>query len=120
MRIKVARRFKKQNFWQNTGCVSFSSIHSFKGLESPAVVLIVGNGDLATTDDADKMIKLIRASAELTYVGISRTRNYLFVVNIGDSQYDALFKSAEVNKLLDHVAIAIPGADESSLIGSII
>lgn len=120
MRLKVARRFKKQNFWQNTGCVSFSSIHSFKGLESPAVVLIVGNGDLATTDDADKMIKLIRASAELTYVGISRTRNYLFVVNIGDSQYDALFKSAEVNKLLDHMAIAIPGADESSLIGSII
>lgn len=73
MELKNVRRYKKQNFWQNKGAVSFSSIHSFKGLESPAVVLLVGNEDASRAPD-----RLISTQQELMYVGLTRARNYLF------------------------------------------
>lgn len=110
MRLKEIRKFKKQNFWQNTGCVSFSSIHSFKGLESPATILIVGNGEISDDGGFVKSkIKLVETMLELVYVGVTRTRNYLFFVNLGDMRYDAFFKSKNVAKLLSPVRVSMSG-----------
>lgn len=105
--LKACRKFKKQNFRQNTGCVSFSSIHSFKGLESPATLLIIGDGELEEENGTN--IKLMKALPELVYVGLTRARNNLFVVNFGDHQYDEFFRSESVRRLGDGVTMAISG-----------
>lgn len=111
LRIKDARKFMKQNFWQNTGSVSFSSIHSFKGLESPATMLILGDGELVAGEgEAESSIKLFPSPQELIYVGLTRTRNYLFVVNVGDVRYDAFFRSDAVRKYSATVVTAFPGS----------
>ena len=101
--VKKIRRFKKVNFWQNTGGVSFSSIHSFKGLESPAIVLIVGAGMKTDTGDQD-VVNIARANQELLYVGITRSRNYLYVINYGDMSYDSFFNSSPVKELCSRLA----------------
>ena len=49
--------------------VVVETVHRFKGLESPVVVLILGNLDLDVT-----------ANRALTYVGMSRARSGLYVV----------------------------------------
>ena len=119
IKIKEARRFKKQNFWQNTGRVSFSSIHSFKGLESTAVILIVGDGVVDNGDNSTP-INLVESQFELTYVGVTRARNYLFVINIGDEKYDKFFNSDEVKKLLDGVSVTVEGeASGASIIDTV-
>ena len=110
VKLKETRKFKKQNFWQNTGCVSFSSIHSFKGLETPATVLIVGDGEVASDDGFLKStIKLVKTKTELAYVGVTRTRNYLFVINLGDDNFDDFFKTKAARRLLSPVVMAVEG-----------
>ena len=101
--VKKVRRFKKVNFWQNTGAVSFSSIHSFKGLESPAIILIVGSGVKDSKGDQDA-VKIAHANQELVYVGITRSRNYLYVINYGDESYNEFFNSNPVKELLRRLA----------------
>ena len=101
--VKKIRRYKKLNFWQNTGAVSFSSIHSFKGLESPAIVLIVGSGINDSIVGQDT-VKITRANQELVYVGITRSHNYLYVINYGDESYDEFFNSAPVKEILNRIA----------------
>ena len=109
-RIKETRKYKKQNFWQNTGCVSFSTIHSYKGLETPAAVLLIGDGEVEKDDGnggvAESHIKLIKTILELAYVAITRTRNYLFVINMGDARIDAFFNSDGVKKFLSPIAVS--------------
>ena len=95
--IEKVRRFKKVSFRQNRGSVSFSSILSFKGLESPAVFLIVGTDNSKTEDGTP----ILFAEEELMYVGITRARNKLFVLNFGDAQYETFFTLPEVRKLND-------------------
>ncbi len=101
--IEKVRRFKKVHFRQNRGLVSFSSILSFKGLESPAVFLIVGTDDSKTEDGTP----ILLAEEELMYVGITRARNKLFVLNFGDSRYETFFNSPEVRRLKDEFQATI-------------
>lgn len=99
--LKKLRRFKKVHFWQNTGAVSFSSIHSFKGLETPALLLIIGNNTQLNEkeDDESSLVKFAMPCQELVYVGITRTRNFLFVINFNDKEIDGFFKEEQLNKL---------------------
>ena len=90
--VKTIRRFRKVNFWQNRGGVSFSSIHSFKGLESPAIILIIGVNDFHETSNCNEAM-LSTSSRELVYVGITRARNFLYVINVGDQNYNSFFNS---------------------------
>ena len=69
------RANKKYGFNLNSGVTKLSTIHSFKGYESPTVFLIV--------DDRD--------SAELIYVGVTRAKINLVVLVQKGSKYERFF-----------------------------
>ena len=130
LRVETARRFKKQNFWQNTGKISFSTVHSFKGLESPAVILIVGgaqkmpkssNGGMtnvplsAINVGKGSTVMLTPSEKELFYVGITRARNCLCVVNYGDERYDEFFNTDKAKEFLATVCTDLMGNNRNSV-----
>ncbi|MBA6413403.1 AAA family ATPase [Parahaliea sp. F7430] len=82
------RSNKKYGFNLNSGVLKISTIHSFKGYESPTVFLIVNELD----------------SAELVYVGLTRAKFNLVVFLEKNSKYSDFFKgSLEVIELSDAI-----------------
>lgn len=76
-KIEKLRKIKKDHFHINSGLVKFSTIHSFKGLELKNVFIIVHQDDIP----------------EIIYTGITRSIENLFIISIGNTQYDEFFKS---------------------------
>ncbi|WP_342804463.1 UvrD-helicase domain-containing protein [Alteromonas sp. M12] len=76
--IEKIRSNKKYGFNLNSGVLKISTIHSFKGYESPTVFLIVNELD----------------NAELVYVGLTRAKFNLVVFVIKNSKYSNFFESA--------------------------
>lgn len=87
--IKNVRDNKKNHFWFNSGTLKFSTIHSFKGWEANTLILIIE----PKFDHADSQV----AFDELIYVGLTRSRSNLVVLNYGNLDYhnklEALFAS---------------------------
>jgi hypothetical protein len=84
--IEKIRSNKKYGFNLNSGVLKISTIHSFKGYESPTIFLIVNEQD----------------SAELVYVGLTRAKFNLVVFVTNNSKYVEFLKSRlEVVELLD-------------------
>lgn len=65
-------RNKKLHFEMNRGTIKFSTIHSFKGLECSCVFLIINESS---------------SNDELLYTGLTRCRNNLVIVNLGNHEY---------------------------------
>lgn len=81
--LEIVRRNKKFNFWMNSGTTKLSTIHSFKGWEIATLFLIVeneSNEEYEFTTD------------ELIYTAITRCRQNLIIINIGNKRYDEFFK----------------------------
>ena len=76
--IEKIRSNKKYGFNLNSGVLKISTIHSFKGYESPTVFLIVNELD----------------NAELVYVGLTRAKFNLVVFVTKNCKYSNFFKSA--------------------------
>lgn len=74
--IEKIRKIKKFGFNQNSGVLKVSTIHSYKGYESPTVFLIINEED----------------SPELVYVGITRARFNLVIFFQENSKYTEFFK----------------------------
>lgn len=84
--IEKIRSNKKYGFNLNSGVLKISTIHSFKGYESPTVFLIVNDID----------------NAELVYVGLTRATFNLVVFVNKNSKYSNFFEnSLEVIQLSD-------------------
>lgn len=64
----------KMRFYRNGGSIKFSTIHSFKGWETPYVILILF--DKPTNNGS-----IISARDYLVYTGLSRAQKGLFVLN---------------------------------------
>ena len=99
--IEKIRKNRKANFWMNRGTFKLSTIHSFKGWESPVLFLVVednitNNANLVQT--VSQGYKPIEFSDELVYTGFTRCRNFLFIVNINNVAYHNFFNN---NKLVD-------------------
>ena len=93
--IRKIRKNRKANFWMNRGTVKLSTIHSFKGWESPAVFLVIEN-DVAVDDLIklqDGVIFPRKFADEMVYTGMTRCQNFLFVINLGNLLYDSFFVS---------------------------
>ena len=75
MLMKIERR-KKTFFVQNSGLMKFSTVHSFKGMESKAVFCI-----LHTTDEP-----------EVVYTAITRARTNLVIFDTPNSKYGKFFR----------------------------
>lgn len=99
--IEKIRKNRKANFWMNRGTFKLSTIHSFKGWESPVLFLVVEDNiknynNLIQTDSQG--FKPIEFSDELVYTGFTRCRNFLFIVNINNEAYHDFFNNS---KLID-------------------
>ncbi len=95
--IEKIRKNRKANFWMNRGTIKLSTIHSFKGWESPALFLVIEN-NIVTNPRLNKN-RPSEFSDELVYTGLTRCQNFLFVINVGNPIYDEFFsKSLLVDK----------------------
>lgn len=99
--IEKLRKNRKANFWMNRGTFKLSTIHSFKGWESPVLFLVVED-NIKNYDNLVQTVsqgfKPIEFSDELVYTGFTRCRNFLFVVNINNEAYHSFFNDS---KLID-------------------
>lgn len=74
--IKQLRRTKKVHFTIDTNAIKLSTIKSYKGLEAKNVVVIVEeNCDPATL-----------------YTGLTRAKNNLIIINLGNQIFDSFFR----------------------------
>ena len=79
MKLKSIRKYKKKYFYNKSGLIKFSTIHSFKGWESPTVIIFIDDKEIA--------------NYELIYTAISRARHNLFILNKSTNVYSKFFKS---------------------------
>lgn len=77
-------KVKKNRFTVVSRNLKLSTIQSFKGWESKTVICIIQN-DKHSDDD-------VVSSSELIYTGITRAKENLLIVNIGNNLYDSFFK----------------------------
>ncbi len=75
--IEKIRRRKKTFFFQNSGLIKISTIHSFKGLEADTVFLIIAQSD----------------TPEMIYTGMTRARKNLVLFDIEGSGFNIFFRS---------------------------
>ena len=75
-KINDAARIRKFHFHVETEKLKLSTIQSFKGLETEAVVYILNQNE----DDNSRV-----------YTAITRARTHLLVINLGNQKYDAFF-----------------------------
>ncbi|MBQ6750494.1 MAG: AAA family ATPase [Bacteroidaceae bacterium] len=75
------REHKKAHFYMHPGCIKISTIHSFKGWDSRMVFLII-----------DKHVANSSVLDEMVYTGITRCKEHLYIINIGNDAYDRKIK----------------------------
>ena len=89
------RRNKKFNFWMESGTVKLSTVHSFKGWELQTGILIIDEDDMNDEDRKEKTDRPVmgkKTTDELIYTALTRVRENLIVINIGNQKYDAFFR----------------------------
>ena len=79
-------RTRKQLFTTDKRCLKLSTIKSFKGWESPCVIIILDDEYNA------KAACNIPMEPEMMYTAITRARENLYIINIGNETYDKFFK----------------------------
>ena len=78
-KVDHVRRVKKNHFYANTGLIKFSTVHSFKGLESKTVFYVLDEND----------------SPEIVYTSITRSiENLVIISRKKDSPYLEFFNQA--------------------------
>lgn len=89
--IENIRRCKKFSFWQNSGKLKLSTTHSYKGWESHCVILII--------DENTKKDSL----NELIYVGLTRAKEILYVINTEEkfNEFFAKYEEVANSKILN-------------------
>lgn len=74
--IRNLERSKKINFTVENLCIKISSIHSFKGWETPNLILIIESSE---------------NNSELIYTALTRARERIFLINCGNQLYGDFF-----------------------------
>lgn len=87
--IKKVRDNKKIHFTMETDQIKISSIHSYKGWDADNVILIIQHND--EPDNCEE--SAIMERPELIYTAITRAKQKLFVLNLGNERYDGFFRA---------------------------
>lgn len=81
---------KKLHFTTETDFLKMATIHSFKGWESPNVIFILE----PESNSHDKYCISAKENVpELIYTAITRAKENLFIINLGNSKYHDFFNS---------------------------
>lgn len=84
--FEALERTRKQLFTTDKRCLKISTIQSFKGWESPSVIVILEADNHTGTSSFCPM------APETVYTAITRARENLYIVNIGNEKYADFFK----------------------------
>lgn len=87
--IDNIRRVNKIHFTMDDDNIKMATIHSFKGWESPTVILLL-QPEGSIDDDVYNVIEQENSPA-LIYTAITRARRNLFIINIGNEKYHDFF-----------------------------
>lgn len=87
--IKDVRDNKKLHFTMDTEQLKVSSIHSYKGWDADNVILIIQPDD--DLDDFGE--SAVMGRPELIYTAITRAKQNLFVLNMGNARFDDFFRT---------------------------
>ena len=79
-------RTRKQLFTTDKRCLKLSTIKSFKGWESSCVIIIL------VDEFNPKVACNMPMDPEMLYTAITRARESLYIINIGNETYDKFFK----------------------------
>lgn len=80
--LEDIRRSKKVHFTTMTDNIKFATIHSFKGWESDTIFLLI-----------EKESNISINYPALLYTAMTRARQNLYIINLGNTRYDSFFKS---------------------------
>ncbi len=87
--IKQIRRNKKIHFTMDNHNIKLSTIHSYKGWESPTVILLLEPEQYR--EETSCTITVEDNSSELIYTAITRCKENLFIINCGNTKYHNFF-----------------------------
>lgn len=85
--IKQLRRSKRIHFTMDTNLVKLSTIHSYKGWESKTVILVL------TPKIHHDFEEDIQNEPNLIYTAITRAKEKLFILNLGNQRYHSFFNT---------------------------
>lgn len=83
--IEKLRNSKKRHFWMSKGGMKLATIYSFKGWEVHTLFLIIENDQVNSENEQTMSLD------ELVYTGLTRCRQNLIIINLGNSRYDSFF-----------------------------
>lgn len=83
--FEALERTRKQLFTTDKRCLKISTIQSFKGWESPSVIVILEN-DIVLHNTTFRPM-----SPQTIYTAITRTRENMYIINIGNDTYHNFF-----------------------------
>lgn len=87
------RRSKRFNFQMGQGCIKLSTIHCFKGWELRVVFLVLVSSERKlSVKDEEYGTERVELKNELVYTGMTRAKEYLVIINIGQKEYDKFFQ----------------------------
>lgn len=91
--IYAIRRTAKTHFTTDTSEIKFSTIHSFKGWESKSIILLLQEEKEEEQLLSDSyQVKEHTNNAALVYTALTRARCNLFILNLGNEEYEEFFK----------------------------
>lgn len=79
--VDQIRRAKKVGFWLNAGMMKLSTVHSFKGWEIHTLFLLIDQ----------------QSTEELVYAGITRARQNIIIIDLGNYQFADFFAQSIQN-----------------------
>lgn len=82
------RRSKRMHFTMDTDFLKLSTIHSYKGWEAKAVILVLTPPKDDNSEEAQVHIK----DESLIYTAITRAKEKLFILNLGNAKYHSFFE----------------------------
>ena len=83
--FEALERTRKQLFTTDKRCLKISTIQSFKGWESPSVIVIL-ESDFALPNTTYRPM-----SPQTIYTAITRARENMYIINIGNDTYHEFF-----------------------------
>lgn len=87
---EALERSRKLQFTTDKRCLKLSTVQSFKGWESPAVILILEDESTIAGGTFNP------ATPETIYTAITRARENLYIISIGNTIYDDFFREQAI------------------------
>ena len=91
--LKDIRRAAKTHFTTDCDFIKFSTIHSFKGWEADNVILLLQPEMQGDSAFEGYCVKERENTPALIYTALTRAKQNLFIVNLGNDKYHSFFQN---------------------------